>query len=324
VRSNVAVALIVLGTLASASGLSAETLLFVSVPEPITEATQRALRDWGVEIVASDEPSLGAKVPEVYDRAKDVAGRHKASAVVWLADSHGRPALWIYDSEEGLLATRQLKDTENIDEATAAALALSIKTILRHSQIAPPDERLKALAEKPRPPSLILAAIFGTRLRSVSGTSADLRFGVDVQYARPSHPRLSGYMRVVTGPGLGVNEAELDGRLADTSLGFGVGVTAFRHPGLEAQVRLGADIHVTRLEGTLTGLGRSAEVRRLNPAASGSFQATIPLTYRFRVGGIAGTELMARRQDYRILGQTVLRSPRVEFFMGIFFALVAL
>ncbi|HMI92489.1 MAG TPA: hypothetical protein VK509_14040, partial [Polyangiales bacterium] len=128
----------------------------VALVEPGSEleaAARAALEPWGVELAIVSGPSPGATAPDSNEAARALASAHGASAVVWVSEHEGGHALWVYDLATHHLIERALATGPPFDGATAAAVALSLKTLLRHSAAAPPQERYGASsATTPFPP----------------------------------------------------------------------------------------------------------------------------------------------------------------------------
>ena len=111
-------------------------------PGPALESAARAaLAPWNVVLVVVPGPSPGATAPEANAAARALAQAEGASALVWISDHDGRHALWVYDLESDQVVERELVSEPPFDDAAAAAVALSVKSLLRHGATAPPDER---------------------------------------------------------------------------------------------------------------------------------------------------------------------------------------
>jgi len=119
----------------------------VALVDPGSEleaAARAALEPWGIELAIVPGPSPGATAPESNAAARALASAHGVSAVVWVSVHEGGYALWVYDLATHHVIERALATGPPFDGATAAAVALSVKTLLRHSAAAPPQERYGA------------------------------------------------------------------------------------------------------------------------------------------------------------------------------------
>jgi hypothetical protein len=119
----------------------------VALVEPGAEleaAARAALEPWGVELSVVAGPSPGATAPGSNEAARALASAHGVNALVWVSEHARGYALWVYDRATHHVIERALASGPPFDEPAAAAVALSVKTLLRHSAAAPPAERYGA------------------------------------------------------------------------------------------------------------------------------------------------------------------------------------
>src|SRR5262249_45412913 len=140
------------------------------------------------------------------------------------------------------------------DAATAAGLALTVKTLLRSSLVAPPAERIGAAAAAPArgPGALRIEAAGGGQLATGVGDGFDLR--LDAAFAWwPG--RFGIAARVRTGPGTSVDTSAFAGHFGDTSFGAAVRARIDLSSRLVLEPALGASLHQTSLDGALAMWG---------------------------------------------------------------------
>lgn len=77
-------------------------------------------------------------MPIAVDRARDIARDERADVLVWVSASDAGHALWIYDVASDHASARELEISPPFEPATAAAVALAVKTLLRGTVIARP------------------------------------------------------------------------------------------------------------------------------------------------------------------------------------------
>src|SRR5690606_34545597 len=145
-------------------GEAGERGVLVAPPAGLDEAVRAALAGWPIEVVIEPEGAPGSTMPGSAARARALAEGHGAAAVVWLGRDDGGLALWVYDRESGRAVTRPLPAAPPYDEPTAAAVALTVKTLLRHSTAAPAPARYGASEA---------AAATGGELASAPATAPD-------------------------------------------------------------------------------------------------------------------------------------------------------
>lgn len=164
----------------------------------LTRAARVALEPWQVELVVVSAPTPGATAPATHERARDIARTQDAVAVVWTSASSGGYALWMFARAGEHVVARHLSIMPPFDAVSAAAVALSIKTLLRHSETAPvaerygallTDEQTRAVEQSTAPPPWAPNA---TRTLSASTTTSfnDVAAPRDVASQKPTavHP----------------------------------------------------------------------------------------------------------------------------------------
>lgn len=315
-------ALLVAGT---AHGQEPERrLALVDLPDNLREAVEITLAAWPVVIVPVSSDAVGATMPSTAAGARGVAAENHASAVVWLSSSEDGPALWVLDAEQDKVVARPLASEPPFDDPTATAVALTIKTLLRHSLVAPEVERFGAVEDTtpPPPPTEPIVRVGveaggGVRIRPSEG--AELRFGLALFWA----PRLIEPFELTVGvrSGLGsdVDTAELAGTFRDNTISTGVRLHIDAGPAAVSPYVAGS-VHLTRLEGALAADASTVSSRRSNPSIDLGARASYPLgplTVDLWTEGAAAL----RRQTYLVGGVQVFDLPRFEVEVGLAFTL---
>src|SRR5215831_1852968 len=192
-----------------AACLLAPRVLVVGGDAELESAVKVALAPWAVEVVASPGPAPPPAMPEAARRAEVLGTEAHALAVVWAADG----TLWIWDRASEQLVARPLHAAMPLDAAAAASAALSVKTVLRGTLVAPEPERLV-----PPPAVATPAAESAWRLEAAGGA----RYWSSVGW----EPRLGAavYWRWLSlgasaGSGVAVDNATFLGRLRDVQVG---------------------------------------------------------------------------------------------------------
>lgn len=123
---------------------AAETRVALVDPAPnVLDAVSVALSAWGLRVISISSTHLPADLAAATAMARDLAREHDAGAVAWLASPQGAStSLWLYDAQTEQMMVRPLSQAPPFDDASAAALALTVKTLLRSTTVAPPQERL--------------------------------------------------------------------------------------------------------------------------------------------------------------------------------------
>jgi hypothetical protein len=129
--------------LATSFSVSAQTrrVAVVSDDRGLVEAVALALAPWGLDVVGVVPAQRAPMLRDVLGQGKPLAAKHQAAIVVGIASNDGRAVLWIYEDASGQVTIRPLAGPPPYDEATAASVALSVKTLLRSTNVAPIEAR---------------------------------------------------------------------------------------------------------------------------------------------------------------------------------------
>lgn len=311
----------------------------------LARAARVALEPWQVELIVVSAPTPGATAPATHERARDIARTQDAVAVVWTSASSGGYALWMYARAGEHVVARHLSTMPPLDAVSAAAVALSIKTLLRHSETAPVAERygapLAAEAALARQESKgpVPAASGPTRALDASTTSAlrrtpsnvqleltvstrflwtttggtEPRFGVGGTWW-PRQGRAGISLASALGPATDLDSARFRGTLRD----YGAGLLArLRHDLghiLRLVAGLGMRLDVTQLDGNARLDDRAvARTLRLAPSAALDMGADVRLSRWTRVGLRAGGAWLLRTQRYLVRSEPVVELSRRSY-----------
>src|SRR5687768_10143644 len=125
----------------------------------LLRAVSLALSPWGIETIGSDAALPKSSQPEAVQAASRLARQLRVEAIVWITSMEDGSLLWVFDLRTGDVTARVLPETPPFDGAAAAAVALSVKTVLRSSVVAPPEERFGAPSTSPRTDRILAAEI---------------------------------------------------------------------------------------------------------------------------------------------------------------------
>jgi hypothetical protein len=169
-------------------GLAAETRILVLNPDRnLLNAVSVALSPWGLRVVPVQGTNPPADPTQATGSARAIAQAQAAGALLWITEAPGGPAsLWMYDAQTEQLTVRPLPKAPPYDDAAAAAMALTIKTLLRSSTAAPQQERTEpptlpttvptpgtAEATQPPPPAVAAPAARAAEPASAPATRAE-------------------------------------------------------------------------------------------------------------------------------------------------------
>jgi hypothetical protein len=127
---------------ASAARAGEGRVVTIDLEPRVADALVVALSPWSLAVVRTPGPCPAPEIEAASSRARVIAAEQHADAVVWITPPR-RPAeggsLWVYEAQTRALAVRPLTVSAPFDDAGAAAVALSVKTILRASPLARPE-----------------------------------------------------------------------------------------------------------------------------------------------------------------------------------------
>lgn len=254
---------------------NARDVILIGGGKELRDAVSVALTPWNLHVVPSEAPAPPADVPRATKEAHALAWQSGAAGVVWIGDH----SLVVYDAENDQLVSRALNQLPPYDAPTAAAIALSVKTLLRSSTVAPVEERIGAEAAKPPPPqperepridiivrpepprpASFISIDVGGAVRAVAA-DADTRISLGGAFWSG---RFGTGIAVKIGPGLGVEEPRFRGHFDEIAIAPSL---RYRQPltdWLRVEPRLGASVHATRIEGVALMTSKGASEKRLD------------------------------------------------------------
>jgi hypothetical protein len=281
----------------------------VAVLEPDLEllrALDLALSPWGVETIRSDTPPASS-APEAIRIASGLARRLDVEAVVWISRTEQGSLLWVFDAETDEVSTCMLPGAPPFDGAAAAAVALSVKTVLRASTVAPPAERFGAPPARPArtdggvEPTLALEMGAALTLRDGNALEPRLEVAPIVWLGR----HFGVAMEASAGPGLGVDGHGYRGRYNEIVVGGEARFRFLRGSALSASVSLGGSAHWATLRGTFEG-SNERDVRRLNASLDAEVYVSLALGGGVYLGATPGAAYFPVYRRYLVRGAPVL------------------
>jgi hypothetical protein len=295
----------------------AERVVLAGMPANLADATDTVLVPWRIEMVRVAE--IPAADPAQARRdVEALASSTRAGAVVWLAPSPRQsPTLWLYDASSRRLLSRPLPSAPPYDDPTAASVALSIKTLLRHSSVAPPAERVAPPPEpppaRPRPYTAEARAALRLSQADAEGWGYEPRLGLGVAWWPAFVPGRHGLgIEVELGPGQLVQRGGFRGRFHDvtTTLAVRRDIALRRwFDRVSIVPMLGVGLHVTRVSGEQPPLREPVSASRLVPSVEAGVDGYARIGRIVRIGVALHGALLTRTQDYENMERTVVGAP---------------
>ena len=314
--ARVAAIVAVLFTPVAASG-DATRVAVVDGDPTLIDALITTLDAWQIQVVSVSGSGFVDMAA-----ARRLAIDADAGAVVWVSQLGGEHVLWVYDTRDEQVVARRIISPPPFDEPTAASVALSVKTLLRHSAVAPSKERFGAVDPKESPfvfdeqpsvnddpTSMFIEVTGGARFRSIGSSDIEPTFGVALFWSpRALSGRYGAVLGVRGGPGVALDTAELIGSYRDTAGFVGLGVRLPVRGRFSLAWSLAAEIHYTQLDGLIGAVQQTASESRINPAIRGHLGVSAKVgDTAIELG--ADSERWLRGQRYTVLGEPVLETP---------------
>jgi hypothetical protein len=296
-------------------GVAAEPARLALVdPDPeLDRAVRVALSAWGTGVVEVRLAGPGSTMPGSAERARALARRYGTLAVVWISRSEDGYALWMYDVSEDRVVARRLATPPPFDDATAASVALAVKTLLRQSAVPPPAER----AIVPSSKRVLRAKVFGgvrptatvpgsTEARFGAGVAAWPRFGLD--------PLALGIgAEVSAGPGVPVRDPTFVGRWTETVVQVGPTFRLTMVSDFDLSLEPSFGMGLAHMTGKVRAPVETVSLTRVNALGSVRAGAGCAVTESFRIGLGFGVARPLRTQAYLVRGGPVLESKSLYF-----------
>lgn len=285
------------------------------------DAARVALTSWHVDVVTSAAVTPGSDLRVALEAARRIARAEHARAVVWIAGG----SLWVYDDRAHAVAVRPLPSPPPWDEATSAALALTVKTLLL-SAFEKPQETHSTLPEHdreaprptksapPQPPAAMhtvrILTLGGVRLPTNASDKAAARFGAEITYF-PSFARQRVGLAIATdaGPSVLVDHAPyFTGTFTDTVATTELRVRVPLRSWLGLELGAGPGVHFSALGGSSEALGVAGRITRTD--ASLEAMIAMELSWKvLRVSPLVGASFPLYHQHYAASGVHVLDVP---------------
>lgn len=289
-------------------------------------AISLSLTPWGVDTLESDEPPPQSSQAEAVQVASRLANELGVGAIVWISPAERGSLLWVFDARAGEITTRLVGETPPFDSAAAAAVALSVKTVLRSSVVAPPAERFGAQPPQssppPQPPPVeapeehVFALELGAGGSLVADDQAEVELGVAAVAWIAAARRLGVSLELSFGPGLRVENELYQGRYRDIAVGGKARFRFVHEPSVSAAVALGGAAHFVRLQGEIVESSLERSVNRVNPSIDAELSASVPIGSAAYLGLSAGGGLFPTYQRYLVEGAPVFSPWPVTFDFG--------
>jgi hypothetical protein len=317
---------------------SSGRVVVIDVEARVIDALVVALSPWSLTVVRAPGPSPVEEIEAATARARVVAADEHAGAVVWIAAPRPpelQATLWVYDAETLELTVRPLSVWAPFDDAGAAAVALSVKTILRDSPLlaaetAPPPPSLTTVAPPappsfapsgpaPAPPASIawrFETLLGARAPTGAGAAVEPRAAIGGSLWPSAMGGAGLGLELQAGSGVAVGTPTVfQGELRGASLELTARFRLQARRWLAFEFQGGPAVWLTSLDGQARASGATVHALRVDPALDASVVADLAVAARIDLGLALGTSAFLRFQRYALDGTPLITEPT---WVGVF------
>jgi hypothetical protein len=210
--------------------------------------------------------------------------------------------------------SRPLGVTSYDDSASAAAVALTLKALLRSSTVAPRSEQIGAPA---RAPALFrLESSLGTRSFAQGNASLEPRLGFGMSaWPRPFSGRLGVALGLSSGLGAEVDSPALTGRFGDWTI-TGQARARWLFGRFVLEPGAGVGVHFAALDGALASPQIVVHTRRTDASLDAGLVGAVRIGDAVDLGLRASASYLLRYQRYLVSGRTALELAPVWLEIG--------
>jgi hypothetical protein len=279
----------------------------VEADQQLEHAVAVALSPWGVSASVATGPTPGTELPGAARRAAALARRLRVDVVVWVTATDRGSVLWMYDLDTDEVSTRELGESPPFSDPAAASVALSLKTLLRATTVAPSTERFGVAPPVERAPHagrLTLAA--GGDLRFLASDTNEVRASVDgVWWFQPAPTRLGLGLGFAAGPGVSIVHQDFSGQFRQLSLSGALTWQVVGNRWLASSLFAGGSAHFSELSGFSQSVGDGVVARRITPTIDAGTHVEVTPGAGINLGLGVRALYLPRYQRYLVRGEAV-------------------
>ncbi len=273
----------------------------------LEHAVSVALSPWGVTIATTHQPSPGNDLLTATSRAAALCRQLTVNVVVWVSESDRGSLLWIYDAETNQVTTRELAEQPPFSSPAAASVALSLKALLRTTDIAPQLERAVPPPLLRRTVSERLTLGASGSVRFIARDTTEVRGSVGgMWWVRPGPTRIGAALFFGAGPGVSIRTPHFAGKFRDLSVSAVLAWQVIGSRFVRSSLFGGATAHFSKLSGVSQSLAQSAESQRVTPTLDAGSDIALTLGGGFHLDLGVKALYLPRRPRYLVKGETVL------------------
>lgn len=301
----------------------------------LLRALSLALSAWDVATIPVSESVPASSQPDAMREAAQLVARLQVDGIVWTSETAEGSLLWVYDAATGQITARALTERSPFSSATAAGLALSVKTALRPSVEPPPapaattapaataptaaQAPLAPTPPEPGPARVLLRAGLDAQVLSEHLTRAWFSLGSVVWLG--AHRRVGAGLRLGLGPELAITGPRFSGHFRELSFGPVAEFRLLSWRRFVGSAFIAGAAHASFLDGTLSRDGARVEAKRYTVSVDAGAQFEMAVVGGVLVGVNAQAAYFTKYQRYLVEGRAVFAPWRVSPAAGAHLAL---
>jgi hypothetical protein len=307
---------------------AAPRVALLSRDPELQRALSVALSAWNIETVPLDVPPPAASQPEALAEATGLGRELELLGMVWLTETETGSLLWVFETETRELTLRAIGERPPFDGATAAGIALSVKTtlraeLLRHQPSAPPLPSPPPAPPTPTPPRRAPQAPplpeEPPRVQTQAALHAQLRASEALRAWFSLHSTIWLGVRRSAGIGLdlgagsavSVHGPTFAGSFRELAFGPSADFRVLARPSWLLATAVGGTIHASSLSGTLSRDGAAGEAARYSVSLDAAAWLDVRVGRGVCIGIGARAAYFIGYQRYLVEGQTVFAPWRL-------------
>ena len=286
---------------------AARRIALIHAQPQLARSVDIALYPWDITVIEVDATPPDPTGPDASARAQSIAREHGADAVAWIDRTGDTATLWFFDQSDRSLHSHPLPSSPEDDPAELAAVALTLKTLVR----AAPWESRIPIVKRERSgagwESGLELEVVGRA--PVSGASGEPRLGLSVtEWYGTSRWMWGAALGTSAGLGVTFDDGSSHGTLQDIDVRASLRGRLLLARWFILEPKLGGSAHVERASVTTTVPPSSQAFTRVDPSIDLGLSVGWQVTDRF--AWTIGAEGLAFLRYQRWLeGQSIVFAP---------------
>jgi hypothetical protein len=298
-------------------------LALINPDTELDHAVALALTPWGTKVLTKQDAPPAPSLPTASEQARALALAWGVNAVVWITPAEHGSLLWIYETDTDSVSTRQLAEAPPFSSPDAAAVALTLKSLLRVTEARQPAPAAPPAPPPPPPPPPVdspadrFTVSAELNMRYLASETYETRGALGGVWWLGAEPTRWGIgVKASAGPGIEIGRGSFSGQLRQLSLSASVTWKVIGNRFLASSLVGGASAHYVELSGFDRQAQRETELRRVAPSIDAGTEIALSLLGPLSLGFGMKAMYFPRYERYLARGTPVLESWPVAAEFG--------